>query len=179
MKKRGSKLKLPEISLRLNNYDDMFSDFDPRAYTQRALSVDFLEEVDRASRDKNMGQLDLNFLIPRYKRDKRYENQIKKRLKDHFKKHYFLFEKEKKEIINKGTIFILIGIFLMFLATLILYLYRERSLTTTFLVVLFEPGGWFFFWEGLSQVIFESKGINPKLEFYKKMNKSRIDFFSE
>lgn len=174
-----TRLKTPEIILRLNSYDDVFSDFDPRLYTQRALSVDFLEEIERASRDKNMGQLELNFLISKYKRDGHKENQIKKRLRDHFKKHHSMFEKDKQGIIKNGMIFIFTGILLMFLATFVLYTYQGSSLAATFLVVLFEPGGWFFFWEGLNQIIFESKKINPKLEFYKKMHKSRIDFFSE
>ena len=174
-----TRLKAPEIILRLNSYDDVFSDFDPRLYSQRSLSVDFLDEIQRASMDKDENQLELNFLIAKYKRDNNKENQIKKRLRDHFKRHHFLLEKDKRGIMKTGIIFILSGIILMFLATLILFLYKGNSFATTFLVVLFEPGGWFLFWEGLNQIIFESKKINPKLVFYKKMHKARIDFFSE
>ena len=34
-----------EVGLRLEKYDDIFSDFDVRPYSARALSVDFLEEI--------------------------------------------------------------------------------------------------------------------------------------
>ena len=37
-------LQQSEISLLLDSYDDIFSDFDPRPYNQRALSQDFLAE---------------------------------------------------------------------------------------------------------------------------------------
>jgi len=47
-----------------------------------------------------------------------------------------------------------------------------------FLLILFEPAGWFFFWEGLDQVVFESKKTKPDLEFYEKMAKSDIYFLS-
>ena len=38
-------LEMSEISLILDTYDDMFSSFDPRPYSQRALSEDFLSEA--------------------------------------------------------------------------------------------------------------------------------------
>ena len=41
--------------LDLNSYDGLFSDFDPRPTEQRALSDDFLLEVKRAARDKEIG----------------------------------------------------------------------------------------------------------------------------
>lgn len=41
-----------EISLVLDTYDDIFSDFDPRPYGERALSSDFLDEAKKAARDK-------------------------------------------------------------------------------------------------------------------------------
>ena len=56
-------LGLSNISLSLNSYDDIFSGFDPRPYSQRALSDDFLAESKRASRDKELDGVELIFLI--------------------------------------------------------------------------------------------------------------------
>ena len=61
---------MSEISLNLDSYDDIFSDFDPRPYSERAMSQDFLAEAHRASIDKGFGQIELNFLIPKNKRKK-------------------------------------------------------------------------------------------------------------
>ena len=80
-------LEESEISLIINSYDDIFSDFDPRPYTQRSLSVDMLDELKRASRDKASGQTELKFLIPKDLRKESDEIQIKKRLREHFKRH--------------------------------------------------------------------------------------------
>ena len=55
------------ISLLLDSYDDIFSDFDPRPFTHRAVSDDFLIEAKRAALDKD-GTLELRFLIPRQHR---------------------------------------------------------------------------------------------------------------
>ena len=77
-----------EISLILDTYDDIFSDFDPRPYEERALSDDFLLEAKKASRDKATGTIELIFMMPAGKRDTHKESLIKRRLRDHFRKHY-------------------------------------------------------------------------------------------
>ena len=41
-----------DIPLVLDSYDDIFSDFDPRPYSERAMSGDFLLECKKASAEK-------------------------------------------------------------------------------------------------------------------------------
>ena len=164
-----------EVSLILDSYEDIFSNFDPRHYSQRSLSVDFLDEAKRATRE--MGDsLELRFLLPLSKRKIEVENVVKKRLREHFKKHHERLEKEKRKISNQGIYFVLAGFFFMFFAAYILFFYAEKSFWYGFLVVLLEPGGWFLFWEGLDLMIFESKKIKPDLEFYRKMQNAEIVF---
>src|SRR3989344_8520573 len=87
-----SNLREGNISLILDSYDDIFSDFDPRDYSEKSLSDDFLVECKKAAIDKN-DKLELRFLVPKQKRNLIEEVLIKKRLKEHFQKHF----KEKKE----------------------------------------------------------------------------------
>jgi hypothetical protein len=170
--------KMSKISILLERYDDIFSDFDPRDYSQRALSDDFLIEAKKASEDKTTGDIELRFLAPSKIRNLETERTIKKRLREHFKKHFGLVRGEAKRVFRLGTCFIIVGILLMFFATLLLIKFPNATVMKSFLVVLFEPAGWFFFWEGLNQVIFESKTKKPDLEFYKKMSNAEITFFS-
>lgn len=169
-------LDLAEISLILDSYEDIFSDFDPRSYEQRALSQDFLWEAKRASIDKTTGNIELKLMIPKKKRKTAIENVIKKRFKEHTKKHYQMLKKDEREYLKKGIIFILSGIIIMFLATLILFKNQTTTLGMTFLVVILEPAGWFLFWEGLNTTIFRSKHENDNLKFYEKMLKCEITF---
>lgn len=171
-------LRMSEIGLWIDSYQDLFSDFDPRPYKNKALSFDFLEEAKRASRDKINGDLNLKFLIKKEMRNKKDEAVIIRRLKDHFKKHFALFKKERFDIIKKGLIFTAIGIVLMLIATYVLLLDTPKTFLTAFLIVLFEPGGWFLFWEGLHLVLFESKIKDPEYTFYEKMSKCRISFMN-
>lgn len=168
-------LRQSEISLILDTYDDIFSDFDPRPFSERALSDDFLLEAKKASRDKKTG-IELTFLIPAAQRNFQKENTIKKRLREHFKNHHASLHNEMLGIKKSGLGFLAIGIILMFLATFILFKYSEKGLLFSFLITLLEPAGWFLFWEGLNLIIFESKKISPDLTFYEKMIKGGISF---
>ena len=175
--KRVSVNGLGKISLMLDDYNDIFSDFVPRSHLVRMLSVDFLDEIKRATRDKKEG-LELNFLIPQHLREIKEEVIIKKRLKNHFKKHYEASKQEVKSVVREGILFVAFGVILMFLATYVLFTFKESTFLTTFLVVILEPAGWFLFWEGLDLIIFEPKKKNPDLSFYKKMSKAVINFNS-
>ena len=166
-----------EISLWLENYDELFSGFDPRPYSHRALSNDFLSETKKASLDKDE-KIDLELLIPSNKRDKPKEEIIRKRLREHFNRHLNLLKIEINHTVWKGFAFAITGIILMFVATLILFTYGDNTLILSLLIILLEPAGWFLFWEGLDIILFESKKIKPDLEYYKKMSKCNINFVS-
>lgn len=165
-----------EISLWLDSYEDIFSDFDPRSYEQKALSYDFLEELKRASRDKDP-LIALTLLIPKGKRNLHQEKTIKKRLKEHFHKHFNQFKKERWDIIKHGLIFVIIGVILMFIASVFLFTYK-KTFFISFLIILLEPAGWFLFWEGLNQIVFDSKVKKPDLIFYEKMFRCKVYFMN-
>jgi hypothetical protein len=170
-------LAMSEISLQLDTYDDIFSDFDPRPYTNRSLSIDFLEEAKRASRDLPFGAIELKFLIHNSVRSIGKEALIKKRLREHFLKHYNRSKREMNSVIVQGAVFLLVGIVLMFFASYMLFKGQTTStLFGSFMLVLLEPAGWFFIWEGMAQIIFEAKEKRPNTEFYRKMSECRITF---
>lgn len=166
-----------EISLWLEGYDDLFSGFDPRPYSHRALSADFLSETKKASIEKDY-KLDLELLVPKNKRSNHQEEIIRKRLKEHFNKHYNLIKKEKGKLLGIGLFLGVLGILLMFTATLVLFAYGNNTLFVSFLIILLEPAGWFIFWKGLELAFFESRQLNPDFEYYKKMAKCKINFVS-
>lgn len=172
-------IQMTHISLSLDRYDDIFSDFDSRPYSQRSLSDDFLSEARKVSKDRPSGIIELKFLIPTGKRFIAHEAIIKKRLRDYFKSQYDLLNKEINGLIKQGIVFVLLGVFFMFTSSFILFKYhQEMNFLVSFLTTLFEPAGWFLFWEGMSLVIFKSKLKKPDMEFNKKMSKCEIRFFA-
>lgn len=159
-----------EIYLRLEQYSDIFSDFDIRPFSERALSIDFIDEVKRAASDKEEGGLELILHAPEKDRDEFTEEIIKERLAAHFKRHYHLLLKEKRRVMKLGISMVIMGVIFMVLATFIVFKDPTENLFLSFLVVFLEPAAWFLLWEGMDQIIFNSKNINPDLNFYHKMS---------
>lgn len=167
-------LSKAQISIMLKSYDDIFSTFDPRGYTHKALSSDFLMESRRAAVDKE-GNLELSFMIPKDKRNSNDELIIKKRLRDHFRRHYNLVLSEVKEIKRTGIKMAALGAFLILVASILAFIESEHF-WVHFLVILLEPAGWFTGWTGLDELHYGVRGKKPELDFYDKMSRAEITF---
>lgn len=171
-------LEKAKISLWIDSYDEIFSDFDPREYNKREISSDFISESKRFARENIKGKFDLVILLPGSIRDTKKELIIKKRLREHFLIQQKYFEKKKRGVLMQGLFFVMLGIFFMVAATFIIFKIENPDFFITFLGVVFEPAGWFSFWEGLNLLIFYSKEKDYDLEFNKKMSKANIVFES-
>jgi hypothetical protein len=181
MKKQSySPEEIQDISIRLEGYDDIFSDFDMRPFESRALSVDFLDEIKRAVSGKDGDGVELILHVPENKRDGASEANVKKRLNAHCTRHYELLTDEKHRVMKLGVSMVILGTIAMILATFIMFEDPTQNLLLSFLVVFLEPSAWFLLWEGMEQIIFNSKKINPELNFYRTMfeAKERILFES-
>jgi hypothetical protein len=162
-----------EIYIRLNDYDGIFSDFDMRPYSKRALSVDFLDEVKRASAEKIEGEVELLLHIPEKARNESHEATIHERLVEYFHKHHQKLLKEKARMMRIGFSMVGLGIISMIAATWLIYKDPTEHFIFSFLVVFLEPAAWFLLWEGMDQIIFTSRELNSELAFYQKMSNSR------
>lgn len=166
-----------EVRFAINEYEDIFSDFDPRPVPLKGFSDDFLEEAKRACAVKEE-KIDFIFMIPKNERNLKEEARIEDRLKKYFRKHLGILEKEKRKTIKTGLYFTILGIILMFAATYLFFTFKNESFMTSFFTILLEPAGWFLFWEGLDLVIFKSRVIGPDLDFHRKMANATIKFTS-
>lgn len=165
------------ISLWLDSYDDIFSDFDPRPIQERRLSDDFIYEARKACKEKSIGIQYFKLLIPDAIRNREDEKQIIIRLNGYFRNSYQLQLTKIKEVKRSGIYFSLIGIALMLIAGYISFLKSDKYYIHI-LLVLFEPAGWFMLWAGLDHFIYSIKKINEDLKFYSTLSKVHIDFAS-
>ena len=112
IKTNSDRLREGNISLILDSYDDLFSDFDPRPFAERALSDDFLVECKKASVVKKT-KIELRLMVPKHKRNHFDEVKIKKRLKEHFHKHFKEEESKIRKIKAGGFFWFFLGVALM------------------------------------------------------------------
>ena len=175
---KQSILELGVVSILLDSYDDVFSDFDPSEYSERTLSDDFIIQAKKFSRKKSGNKkISLRLLLPANKRNEYKEKMIVKRLHSYFKSVHQALKSEVKKANTRGLILTLIGIAIMFVASYISFMKSEKY-HVHFLLVLFEPAGWFLLWTGLDHLVYSSKEAKIDLGFYSRMTKSEIKFFT-
>jgi len=168
-------LKQSNISLILDSYDDIFSSFDARPYSEKALSVDFLAECKNAVRDKGEFEIEMRLLMPKDKRNLKDESTIKKRLKSHFGKHFLEKEREIVKVKKEGFIWVLIGAMILLGIILVSFKFAEELFAS--FIVLLEVPSWFLMWEGMAKIFIDTRKMEPDFIFYKKMANMMINFF--
>jgi hypothetical protein len=174
-KKEKEILAKGEVGLVVRDYDEIFSGFDPRHYSHRALSVDFLDETRRATREVEPGSFELKLLLPMSQRNSEKEEIIKRRLKEHFKKHADMLSGESWVRTRRGIFLTIIGFLMMIFATYLLQT-GNKSFGYSILSIIFEPGGWFTLWTGLDLIFAFARERNHELEFYQRMTRANISF---
>lgn len=174
---KQSLLKHAEINILLSSYNDIFSDFDPSAYAERTLSDDFIIQAKKISKNKSGKTMSLRLLLPANKRNEQDEKVIVERLHSYFKNVHQQLVSEVRKINIRGLILTLTGTVIMIAASYISFIKPEKY-PVHLLLVLFEPAGWFLLWFGLDHLVYSSKEPKKELDFYNRMTKSEIKFFT-
>ncbi len=174
----GRESLMREISIVLDNYDDIFSDFDPRQYWRRELSEDFLKELSRRYLEDSKGNFEVRFFIPAYERDPKAETVIKKRLRGHFLLEAKRVQKEVEGIRNKAMVYIAAGVGVLLIETLVT-LFAQNDILPKLAGILTLPVGWFLVWTGTERILDFSPSIMKQVHIYEKFAKCNYLFISE
>lgn len=173
--RRRELLKLSEVSIWLDTYDDIFSDFDPRPYSERGLSDDFAAEAARMSKSTARGGFELKFLLPQKRRNAQVEQIITRRLIEYYGHRYADLRREIGKSRRDGLILTSVSVTVMLFGAFLPMLKIPQFLANLILVII-EPGSWFMIWNGLDQVFFEPKKRKNELEYLRKMSECDIRF---
>jgi len=166
-----------ELSIWLDVYDDVFSDFDSRPLSERALSDDFLNEVRKMVREKPTGNVELKLLIPAALRDTKTEGIITRNLHAHFRHSAQLVRSDIRSTIGQGIILSTVGFALM-IGTAYLAGIKVKEFYLNSIQIIMEPAGWFMVWAGLDNIFNDARKKRPNLDFNTKMAHAEITFLS-
>ena len=167
---------IQDISIAIDSWDDVFSDFDPSPLEQRILSEDFLLELKKRYRETQRGNFIITIYAPLFLKDEASERIISKRLKQYFKLRHLEIQKDINEARRKGVIFIIVGMFFLSNLTMITYFKMLTSLVIDLLSIIVMPLGWFCVWEGFSRIIEPSPLLKQDLELFGKLSKAAFKF---
>jgi len=159
----------------LDSYDDIFSDFDPRPYSKRQISDDFIYELKKQLKETPKGNYEINFYLPKEKRDLKLEAIIKKRLRNYFENESKILNEKTKKIDRKYLVYMLFGLGVLFAYGIIL---EDGNRTLNIIANLILPLGWFSVWTSLDYFINQKNQENEKLLFFDKMKKCNYSFLN-
>ena len=168
-----------EITITLDTYDDIFSDFDPRPYYERELSEDFIKEIHRRYMEDKRGRFEVHFTIPFSERDAKEEALIKKRLREHFAIQMARETESIKSTKARGYVYLLAGAAVLLSDAFALVVLNESSVFYRILSVLVVPAGWYGMWTGMGKVIDDPFASIERRALYEKFEKANYIFISE
>lgn len=170
-------LSKSELSIWLDTYDDIFSDFDSRPFSERTLSDDFINEAKKMAKEKSTGVIELKLLMPSHQRQKNTEEIIIKSLHIHFRRFAHLLQEEMKQARKKGFLLSVLGVSIMICAVYLAGISEKNFLINASRVIM-EPAGWFFVWTGFDHIFYESRKKKPEFNFMNRMAHAEIKFLS-
>ena len=164
------------ISIAIDTYDDIFSDFDPRDLTQRDLSEDFIIELTRRHRQDIKGKYDVVLVAPKAIEDPAAEKKIISRLSRYFHLKYTRYAKSINNIRIRGLVYIATGMALLIALALLTYSNKLDRLTLEITGIMFMPLGWFGIWEGFSKIVDIPFKLESDTQVYRKLSKAAYKF---
>jgi len=169
---------MAELSLWLDSYDDIYSDFDARTLLKRRISEDFIHELEIAfkRREENTDLLILR--VPVAVRHPEDERLITERLRNYFNHEYEHYLQVVKKDTGRNIAFFCISIIVMFASVIINIPGNQRFAHLTPLRILLEPAGWFFFWNSLEYFFFKRKPEVLKATFWQTVAGWKVLFRS-
>ncbi len=167
---------IQDVSVAIDTWDDIFSDFDPGPVEKRVLSEDFLTEIKKRLREPRRGQVTVTFLAPAVLKDEESERKVIRRLKQYFKFRSLSVLKEINDLRRRGFYFVLTGICSLATLTFLAYYKTVGELTMELIGIILMPLGWFGIWEGFSRIIEPSPYMKKDYGIFSRLAKANIKF---
>jgi hypothetical protein len=164
------------ISIAIDTYDDIFSDFDPRDISQRDLSEDFLNEIMHRHRQNPKGKYDVVLVAPRSIEDLTAEKQIISRLSRYFHQKHIQYTQSINEIRIRGSLYVVVGMLLLITLSLLTFNKVLDRLTLEMAAIIFTPLGWFGIWEGFSKIVDIPFNLASSTQAYSRLSKASYKF---
>jgi hypothetical protein len=166
-----------DLSLWLDDYDDIYSDFDSRNYLKRRVSSDFIDELRIALRTKNEDINDLVLLLPAERREPETEEKIVQSLTAYFTRQLSIYKKRLSTHLKKGILLFIIAISLMIIDAFVNFQLHNNLLSSIIRVIL-EPSGWFLVWISFDILYYDLKKLKKENKIFRELSELKIFFQS-
>ncbi len=166
-----------EISIWLDKYEDLFSDFDSSAFHERTLSDNFLTEVRKLVHQVDSDKIELKFNLMADATNTEIEGVIISNIHDYFILQAKAAQAEKQRILSTGGILTAAGFTLISILIVIGHNWGGNMILNG-LEMMLDPFGWFLCWTGLDMIFVQSKKEKPTIDFNMKMANAKLTFLT-
>jgi len=144
---------LQEVSIAIDSWDDVFSDFDPRPLEERTLSEDFVNELQKRFYEQPSGALLVKIWAPPSLRDAATEALVCRRLQKCFALRAARLSRSIGDERRRGAVFFACGFVCLAVLAFSTLLVKPPETWRTFLEITLVPLGWFGMWEGVGKMV--------------------------
>ncbi len=164
-----------EISIWLDKYADLFSEYDESDFSARTLSDNFLTEVRKLVQEAGNNKVELKFNLMEDQPDPAVESFIIKNIHYYFAVKVKQAEAEKRKILRNGGLLTLAGFALITFIILLGHTWSSIVVLKGFEMMM-DPLGWFLTWTGLDMIFVQSKKEQPHIDFNRRMTNAKLTF---
>ena len=167
--------EIRDFSIALDDYDDIFSDFDPRPYGRRELSGDFLREVEKRDMEAGGEKIDVLLFLPKALRYPKNEDIILRRIKEHYAAEIKRVGEKVGSRRQWGVLMTVAGLVLLLIEAFVVSTPGYATMSGLFGALL-VPLGWFTMWTGLDRIVQDPEEDRKRLEMLERMRKAAFVF---
>ena len=166
-----------DISIWLDKYEDLFSDFDSSHFKARTLSDTFLSEIHKLVHEVKSDNVELKFNLMLDQPDAEIESVITNNIHNYFAAKAERAKNEMTTMLRNGALLAGGGFLLIIFLITLGHTWNTLLVLKGFEMML-EPLGWFLVWNGLDMIFVQAKKEQPAIAFNKKMTNAKLTFIS-
>lgn len=167
------------IEVSLDNYEDMFNEWDPAPFKRRDLDPDLQAFLEECSEEISLNrQIAIAFFLPKGEIDLEKQAKCIEGLNNFFRFNHYLTTKDIRNARKSALKYILIGVIFLAIAVIFEKLFDKTVLTSILGQGLFI-GGWVFVWEAFTLLVFKNEELHHTLLEWERFLDAPIVFKKE
>lgn len=166
-----------QIAVSLDDYNDVFDDWDPSPFKKRDIESEFHDYIVDSSEDIPLREpIELCLYVPEQLRDTAKEQMLRAALKIHFEFLQERMQKESRQDQKRAISYVAMAIGFLGVGILSLRGIYDNVVLQIINEGLFI-GGWVFLWEAFTLMAFDLRRIGNNVKAYKRFLQAVIRFY--
>ena len=163
------------IEVSLDNYDDVYDDWDASPFKKRDIEVEFNDFVVNSSQDIPFNyEISIVLYLPEAKKDEQKEITLISAYRNYYAYALDRLNKRKTILYEKIISYLLLSIFMLGIGY-----FFFRGTRTIFSNILHEGifiGGWVFLWEFFTSIFITRRELQEEYKIFKRLYRANILF---